>query len=103
MCTEFHLIEKLKNSKPDLSVLKDYRKREEEFLRRAADLEEVTKLRDAKKAEYDGLRKQRLDEFMTGFNTISLKLKEMYQVCCSSHMPCGVAQFLVDDHTRRKC
>ena len=72
--------EKLKNSKPDLSVLKDYRKREEEFLRRAADLEEVTKLRDAKKAEYDSLRKQRLDEFMTGFNTISLKLKEMYQV-----------------------
>ena len=40
MCTDFHLIEKLKNSKPDLSVLKDYRKREEEFLRRAADLEE---------------------------------------------------------------
>lgn len=74
------MIEKLKNSKPDLSVLKDYRKREEEFLRRALDLEEVTKLRDAKKAEYDGLRKQRLDEFMTGFNTISLKLKEMYQV-----------------------
>ena len=23
----------------------------------------------------------RLDEFMEGFNTISLKLKEMYQVC----------------------
>ena len=23
----------------------------------------------------------RLDEFMAGFNTISLKLKEMYQVC----------------------
>ncbi|KZT73247.1 hypothetical protein DAEQUDRAFT_703578 [Daedalea quercina L-15889] len=74
------LDEKLKNSKPDLSVLKDYRKREEEFLRRASDLEEVTKLRDAKKQEYDSLRKQRLDEFMTGFNTISLKLKEMYQM-----------------------
>ncbi|KAL6304841.1 RecF/RecN/SMC [Sparassis latifolia] len=74
------LDEKLKNSKPDLSVLKDYRKREEEFLKRAHDLEQVTKLRDAKKQEYDGLRKQRLDEFMTGFNTISLKLKEMYQM-----------------------
>lgn len=77
-------LEKLKNSKPDLSVLKDYRKREEEFFKRASDLEEVTKLRDGKKAEYDSLRKQRLDEFMTGFNTISLKLKEMYQVSCSS-------------------
>ena len=91
--------EKLKNSKPDLNVLKDYRKREEEFLRRAADLEEVTKLRDAKKAEYDGLRKQRLDEFMTGFNTISLKLKEMYQV---RGLPCSRfahADALIDDHS----
>jgi structural maintenance of chromosome 4 len=37
--------------------------------------------RDSKKAEYDDLRKQRLDTFMTGFTAISLKLKEMYQVC----------------------
>ena len=26
------------------------------------------------------LRKRRLDEFMAGFNTISMKLKEMYQM-----------------------
>ncbi|KAI0713123.1 RecF/RecN/SMC protein [Cerioporus squamosus] len=74
------LDEKVKNAKPDLSVLKDYRKREEEFLRRAADLDEITKERDAKKAEYEALTKQRLAEFMTGFNAISLKLKEMYQM-----------------------
>lgn len=74
------LLEKLKNAKPDLRVLKDYRKREEEFLRRAQDLDQVTEQRDAKKQEYDNLRKQRLDEFMSGFNTISLKLKEMYQM-----------------------
>ena len=72
--------EKLKNAKPNLNVLKDYKKREEEFLRRAQDLEDVTRLRDQQKQKYDDLRKQRLDEFMTGFNTISLKLKEMYQV-----------------------
>lgn len=29
---------------------------------------------------YDGLRKARLDAFMDGFNAISLKLKEMYQM-----------------------
>ena len=29
---------------------------------------------------YEGLRKRRLDEFMSAFNTISLKLKEMYQM-----------------------
>ncbi len=67
-----------------MSVLKDYRKREEEFLRRAQDLENVTQLRDAQKQTYEGLRKQRLDEFMTGFSAISLKLKEMYQVCSMS-------------------
>ena len=61
-------------------MLKEYRKREQEFLSRAKDLDEVTKQRDEQKAKYDGLRKQRLDEFMTGFNAISAKLKEMYQV-----------------------
>ncbi len=29
---------------------------------------------------YEGLRKKRLDEFMSAFNIISLKLKEMYQM-----------------------
>lgn len=29
---------------------------------------------------HEALRKQRLDEFMAGFNAISLKLKEMYQM-----------------------
>lgn len=72
--------EQVKNANPNLSVLKEYKKREQEFLSRAKDLEEVTALRDAQKAKYDGLRKQRLDEFMTGFNMISAKLKEMYQV-----------------------
>lgn len=73
-------IEKLSNAKPDLSVLKDYKRREEEFLRRAKDLDQITEQRDAQKQLYDNLRKQRLDEFMAGFNLISLKLKEMYQV-----------------------
>lgn len=72
--------DKVKEAKPNLSVLKDYRKREEEFLRRAHDLEEVTKMRDAQKQEYERLTKQRLDEFMAGFNSISLNLRLMYQV-----------------------
>ena len=29
---------------------------------------------------HEALRKRRLDEFMAGFNAISLKLKEMYQM-----------------------
>ena len=72
--------EQLKRSKPNMAVLKEYQRREEEFLRRAKDLDGTTALRDAEKQKYDYLRKQRLDEFMAGFSTISLKLKEMYQV-----------------------
>ena len=73
-------IEKLKNAKPKLSVLKEYRKREEEFMKQAKDLEQITNLPDDQKQKYDGLRKQWLDEFMAGFSLISMKLKEMYQV-----------------------
>ena len=40
----------------------------------------VTQERDDIKQQYDEWRKKRLDEFMAGFNTISLKLKEMYQM-----------------------
>jgi structural maintenance of chromosome 4 len=49
-------------------------------MNRAKDLDTITAERDSQKTKYDGLRKQRLDEFMSGFNLISLKLKEMYQV-----------------------
>jgi hypothetical protein len=30
--------------------------------------------------EYEKLRRQRLEEFMSGFGSITLKLKEMYQM-----------------------
>jgi len=64
-------IEKLKNAKPNLSILKEYRKHEEEFMKRPKDLEQITNLRDEQKQKYNGLRKQRLDEFMAGFGLIS--------------------------------
>lgn len=50
-------------------------------MQRAADLEAVTKERDTAKQLADDLRNQRLKEFMEGFGIISMKLKEMYQVC----------------------
>jgi structural maintenance of chromosome 4 len=73
-------IEKVGNAKPNLNVLIEYRRRENEYLQRAKEFDKVTKQRDEQKARYEELRKQRLDEFMAGFNTISSKLKEMYQV-----------------------
>ncbi|KAF9561610.1 RecF/RecN/SMC protein [Agrocybe pediades] len=75
-----YLEEQIKKAKPDLSVLKEYKQREAEFFKRAKDLDAITADRDAQKAVYDGLRKQRLDEFMAGFSLISMKLKEMYQM-----------------------
>ena len=40
----------------------------------------MTSDRDRKRKEHEDMRKQRLDEFMTGFSVITTKLKEMYQV-----------------------
>lgn len=33
-----------------------------------------------KRRAHEAMRKERLERFMAGFNTISLKLKEMYQM-----------------------
>ncbi|KAG0252496.1 hypothetical protein BG011_006944 [Mortierella polycephala] len=74
------LEQELSASKPNLTVLDEYKKREEEYLARAKDLEDITARREEAKKAYDELRKRRLDEFMAGFQIISLRLKEMYQM-----------------------
>lgn len=53
---------------------------EELYLQRVAQLDEITTERDKFKRGYEDLRKQRLNEFMTGFNMITNKLKENYQM-----------------------
>ncbi|KAI9915994.1 hypothetical protein PsorP6_007524 [Peronosclerospora sorghi] len=64
----------------NMGALTEYKQKEEEYKARIMELEEATKLRDAKRHEYDELRRKRLEEFMTGFRIITLKLKEMYQM-----------------------
>ncbi|CAG8434869.1 763_t:CDS:10 [Diversispora eburnea] len=91
------LNEKVQNANPNLNVLTEYKRCEDEYLSRVKDLEEITTLRDECKGEYDDLRKTRLEEFMHGFTQISQKLKEMYQMitlggnaeleCCDSLDP----------------
>jgi len=66
--------------KPDLASIDAFRTKEAEYEARAGELRGVTESRDATRGEYDDLRKRRLDEFMSGFNVISLRLKEMYQM-----------------------
>ncbi|KAK7075166.1 Structural maintenance of chromosomes protein 4 [Halocaridina rubra] len=74
------LKEKLTHSKPNLAVVNEYRKKEEIYLQRVAELDEITAKRDEQRKYHEDLRKQRLNEFMAGFAIISNKLKEMYQM-----------------------
>ncbi|KAK2747308.1 hypothetical protein FQN57_002206 [Myotisia sp. PD_48] len=74
------LEEKTQNMSVDLSVLAEYRRRVAEHETRTADLTEALANRDTAKARLDTLRSLRLTGFMEGFSTISLRLKEMYQM-----------------------
>jgi structural maintenance of chromosome 4 len=71
---------KLKDINIDVSVLVEYRRRVEEHATRSADLAESVSRRDSAKRRCDELRRLRLEGFMEGFSTISLRLKEMYQM-----------------------
>lgn len=74
------LEEKLQNVNVDLGVLAEYRRRVEEHAARSSDLASAVAQRDAAKKRCDDLRRLRLEGFMEGFSTISLRLKEMYQM-----------------------
>eukprot|EP00003_Mantamonas_plastica_P015484 TRINITY_DN26241_c0_g1_i1.p1 TRINITY_DN26241_c0_g1~~TRINITY_DN26241_c0_g1_i1.p1 ORF type:complete len:217 (-),score=97.55 TRINITY_DN26241_c0_g1_i1:102-728(-) len=65
---------------PNMAAIEEYRLKDEEFKRRTVQLDEVTEQRDVVRKEYDNLRKDRLNQFMAGFSTITMKLKEMYQM-----------------------
>ena len=65
---------------PDLLAIVEYKQRLREANARTREFDAVTAERDVQRQAYEGLRKQRLDEFMAGFRIIGMKLKEMYQV-----------------------
>ncbi|CAL9187640.1 unnamed protein product [Musa hybrid cultivar] len=77
----------LKDMNPNLDSISEYRKKVHLYNERVEELNASTQERDEMRKHYDGLKKRRqvpaeslLDEFMAGFNLISLKLKEMYQM-----------------------
>ncbi|GFR52831.1 hypothetical protein Agub_g15457, partial [Astrephomene gubernaculifera] len=65
---------------PDLTTIEEFRQKAKEFSERAKELDDATAERDALRKEYEALRKARLDGFMSGFEVISLRLKEVYQM-----------------------
>ncbi|XP_028198158.1 structural maintenance of chromosomes protein 4-like isoform X2 [Glycine soja] len=80
-CEMVALLEaQLKEMNPNLDSISEYRKKVSSYNERVEELNAVTQERDDIKKQYDEWRKKRLDEFMEGFNAISLKLKEMYQM-----------------------
>jgi len=72
--------EKLGQMKPNMAAIQEYRKKEEVYLQRVGELDAITGVRDGQRTYHDQLRRQRLDEFMAGFQVITNKLKEMYQM-----------------------
>merc|ERR1711981_558791 len=64
----------------NLDTIRQYREKEAEYQERLTELEKATDVRNTCREKLEELRKKRLDEFMAGFNRITLKLKEMYQM-----------------------
>jgi len=74
------LEERTENVNIELSVLAEYRRRAEEHAARSADLVQAVAQRDTARRRCEELRRLRLEGFMEGFSSISLRLKEMYQM-----------------------
>ncbi|XP_070539333.1 structural maintenance of chromosomes protein 4-like [Ptychodera flava] len=72
--------EDMQKMKPNMAAIAEYKKKEEMYLARVGELDEITDRRDKKRQEHEELRKERLNMFMAGFSIITNKLKEMYQM-----------------------
>ncbi|EUB57814.1 Structural maintenance of chromosomes protein 4 [Echinococcus granulosus] len=65
---------------PNMSAIEQYRKKVDLYLKRVAELDQVTELRSEQLRQEADAKTKRLSEFMSGFNIITTRLKEMYQM-----------------------
>lgn len=70
----------LKAKTPNLNVIDEYQKKRDVYMDRIKVLEEITNKRNEMRKLHDDIKKRRYTEFMQGFNIITHKLKEMYQM-----------------------
>lgn len=70
----------VKNLKPNLASIEEFRRADAEHRTRLADYETVHSDREEGRRKLEGLRQSRLEQFMEAFSVISMKLKEMYQM-----------------------
>lgn len=72
--------EKLSQNKPNLGAIEEYNKKRAVYVERIKVLEDVTMKRNEMREAFDNVKKKRFTEFTEGFQIISRKLKEMYQM-----------------------
>lgn len=70
----------LKAKSPNLGVIDDYQKKRDVYMDRIKVLEDITNKRNEMRKLFEDIKKRRYTEFMQGFNIITHKLKEMYQM-----------------------
>lgn len=80
MFLDSKLQEELNNMSPNQKVIDEYQEKVQLYIQRAKELDDITNKRNEYRQWHDNVRKSRLHEFMTGFNIITSKLKEMYQM-----------------------
>eukprot|EP00392_Amoebophrya_sp_AT5.2_P006943 g6955.t1 len=69
-----------KTGKPSLAVIDEYKDKLGVWKKRTDEYEKVHEEREVIRTEWEELKERRKKEFMAGYKTISLKLKEMYQM-----------------------
>ena len=72
---------------PNMSAIEQYRRKVDLYLKRVAELDQVTELRADQLRQEADAKAKRLNEFMTGFNIITTRLKEMYQMLTQGMFP----------------
>eukprot|EP00397_Hematodinium_sp_SG-2012_P001677 GEMP01001682.1.p1 GENE.GEMP01001682.1~~GEMP01001682.1.p1 ORF type:complete len:1371 (+),score=303.72 GEMP01001682.1:190-4113(+) len=70
----------LKNMKPNLSLIEEYKVKLADAKERMAEFDAAHVQKEESRKALEKLRTSRLQAFMDGFSIISLKLKEMYQM-----------------------
>lgn len=61
-------------------LFQDYNRKKGVFIERSKELDEITEKRSKMKDVLQSVLSRRRDEFITGYNIIRLKLKEMYRM-----------------------
>lgn len=74
------LNESLTALRPNLQVLVEWREKDADYRAKVDRLDHATQARNDRLKECEGLKKQRLTQFMKAFHLITMKLKEMYQM-----------------------